>query len=396
MKQLLIGFVLDEESVLERQIKDLKILFCDETSPQFCNYFLQQMEDPQSIVFFASHKRDELRKKFTTLKLSCNLRSTYQLSKFANDYSESGPRHVIPALPNENVQGEPVEVEIVQQSTENEEAFVTKCISVVRLHIERNKDLGLIAVIPVMDKVAVRTIIEKLQSMKYNCYSEIKPLLFKPRAENKSDMNSDTSEPRLLFCSSNEIEGCEFPLVLLFIDAEHFESFMFPLYGSSILTAVTRPSFKVVIIVKDCRIPNEQYMAKILYRDQQKELNSTVDQIQETDNKKPSILFIGELPSSFEFSNDPDMTGNCLYPGIPGLEFYRKNNGASFLHVDDLYLETDLDQLLNFGIRECIIANKDISCPWNYFFYMASLICIRDDSNLTIQLLKVKLSIFHS
>ena len=382
MKQLFSGFVLDEESVLVRQLKDLKILFCDETSPRFCNYFLQQMKAHQSIVFFASHKRDELRrKKFTIFNLTCNLRSTYQLSKFANDFSEGGPRHVIPALPNKNFHGEPVEVEIVQQSTANEEAFVTKCVSAVRLHCERNKDLGLIAVIPVMDKIAVRTIIEKLQSMNYDCYSEIKQFLFKSRAGSQPEMNSDTSKPRILFCSSNEIEGCEFPLVLLFIDAEHFESFMFPLYGSSILTAVTRASFKVVIIVKDCRFPNEQYMANILYRDQQKELNSAADQIEETVNKKPSVLFIGELPNNFGVSNDPDMSGNSMCPAILGMQSYSKNNGASFLHIDDLYLHTDLHQLFNFGIRECIIANKDISCPWNYFFYMASLICIRDDRN---------------
>ena len=336
------------------------------------------MKANQSIVFFASHKRAELEKEFTILQLTCNLRSTFQLSKFANDYSESGPRNVIPALSNKNVHGEPVEVEFVQQSTENE-AFVTKCVSAVRLHCERNKDLGLIAVIPFMDKIAVRTVIEKLQSMNYDCYSEIKPLLFKPRAENQSDMTSDTSKPRILFCSSSEIEGCEFPLVLLFIDAEHFEAFMFPLYGSSILTAVTRPSFKAVIIVKDFRIPNEEFMDTILNRDQQEQLESTVNQLEETCNRKPNVLFIGELPSSFGISNNPDVTGNSLYPGIPGLELYRKNNGSSFLHIDDLYLETDLDQLFNFGIRECIIANKDISCPWNYFFYMASLICIRDD-----------------
>ena len=45
--------------------------------------------------------------------------------------------------------------------------------------------------------------------------------------------------------------------------------------------------------------------------------------------------------------------------------------------MNDIYLQSDLQKLFDFGIREIFIANTDLACRWNYLFYVASIHCVR-------------------
>ena len=89
--------------------------------------------------------------------------------------------------------------------------------------------------------------------------------------------------------------------------------------------------------------------------------------------QKPTVLFVGKLPNAADFQQ---VLFSDDIPEIEDASLYRAQRGC-FLHMNDIYLQSDLQKLFDFGIREIFIANTDLACRWNYLFYVASIHCVR-------------------
>ena len=329
------------------------------------------MKPEQHIIFFASNRKAHLEQNFEILHLSSNLRSTCQIANFANSYIERGPRNVFLASPNSKLQGEPVEVRFVKSDVKiqlTSDLFESKCIDVIQETVQKFIGLDYIVVVQFLNCDTLRRIKENLKSRQYICYNGIAYLencgWYKTTAA-----LSDDVYPAVVFCEPDEIEGCEFATVLILIDGEIFDTFFFPFYGSPILTAATRATLKVIFVVKEFDIPNNEFVKNALTNTQKQQMKSVIKNMSDHFTKQSSVLFVGKRPPV-------EKTEQKFYCKVEGLSLY-ETQGSRILYIDDIYERTDLEKVRSMEIDHFFIATKSVTCPWQYFFYMASTICVR-------------------
>ena len=360
------------------QLQGIKIFFCDETSPQLYKYFLDNLREDQHCVLFSSDNRPQTEAGVEHVHLSSCLRSTRQIANFANSFVDVAPKNVYLALPNAKLDGERVEVTFVQTAEERkslhfkEKPFLSKCIDIIHKNAQRLNGLGFIVVVPFVKPDFLQLLTERLKELQYRCHEQEVP--------SNLDLSSRTHAMAapisrdIFFCNPQKIEGCEFSTVLVLVDAGFFETFTFSSFGNPILTAVTRASLKAEIIVNDCDIPDDNHMHKYLTNIHEEKMKGVIDRVRKLSaEQKPTVLFVGKLPYAADFQQ----VFFCDdIPEIEDVSLYRAQQGC-FLHMNDIYLQSDLQKLFDFGIREIFIANTDLACHWNYLFYVASIHCVR-------------------
>ena len=313
------------------------------------------------------------------LRLSHCLRSTCQIAHFANRFIETVPKNVFLALPTAKLEGEPVDVSFVGADEKPgpfmEDSFVSKSVDAI---IQNAKGLirqNFIIVVPFVKPEFLQEVIKRLEDLQYVCHNEAVPLNTNVSNRKQQEAGSKRKDlPVIFFCDPHKIEGCEFATTLILLDAGVFEAFTGSSYGNPVLTAITRASLKVKIIVKERVIATEDEAKQYLISVQNEKLKSGVDFVRETGaNAKPSVLFVGKLPNAPEFQKKVSVDDNFI-PDVEGVALYRAQK-RSFLHIDDVFLESDFQKLLDFGVRQIFISNKDISCTWQFLFYIATIHC---------------------
>ena len=96
--------------------------------------------------------------------------------------------------------------------------------------------------------------------------------------------------------------------------------------------------------------------------------------IEYSKSAKPSFLFVGRCPDVEHFErelNPPQM----YLPDVEGISCYVGRH-SRVLHIDDVYLESDLKKLNDFGIKVNHFGVKSIECEWHYLYYKASIVCM--------------------
>ena len=89
-----------------------------------------------------------------------------------------------------------------------------------------------------------------------------------------------------------------------------------------------------------------------------------------TPSEKPTILFVGKKPEVSLFTESRNY-GSTEVPKIEGISLFQTEISQVF-HVEDIFQESHLEILQNYGIRLIIIAPDSVSCHWSNIFYTSS------------------------
>ena len=162
---------------------------------------------------------------------------------------------------------------------------------------------------------------------------------------------------------------------MILIDPGVFETFTAYSYGSAILTAITRASLKVEIIVNNFSIPTEGDRRNYLIDIQTEKLREVLSNVSGSKNEKPRVLFVGKQPPVSDFQKEAECE-NYQLPAIEGIHLHKVEQG-SFLHIDNIYAVSDFEKLLKFRVKKVFITYEEFSCKWKYLFSIASVHCGR-------------------
>ena len=381
-----------ESGLMSRSLEDIRFVFCDETLPRMHGIFLKHLSEYENCVLFSSDRTSFVDSRFTVMHLGNNLRSTNQIASFANKYIDRGPKNIFLSCPAHTFHGESVEVRFAHEKDETSERgsedpswntkkrrrlennqeddhpFVVRSIEAVQ-ELAAEPDFDFI-IIPLVDATFFQQLVQKLEN-NYTC--NVDPKL--PYSNVTNSSRRDRSNAVIEFFHPHTVEGCEFSKVLILVDASIFEMSAFTDNGDLILTALTRATLKVVFVVKYFEIPNDKYVEDVLVKVHTEKIMKVFDDIQ--NSGEPSVLFVGNLPVSEDFSGKykPIFQNETIsVPEVEGILLYQGPHGV-FFYLENLFLESECKKMVCSGISQIIFTDENVSCVWTNFFYVASSLC---------------------
>ena len=307
------------------------------------------------------------------MHLDACLRSTGQLATFANDCAKVLRLGCYLTIPSRSFRGERIEIKFMGE-TGDKISFIDLCVRTIVEYAQKMHDVEFLPVANLLEAENTRLIKEKLQKMNYICSFDEMPTAFEDR---KSTDSRSVKPPVILLIDPLMYEGCEFPVVLILMDksicgrAGSEKS-----YHSSFSTALTRASLKIVIIVEDSSLVDDE---DFKLRLEMKEIHFIEKFLEATEfhsSAKPTSLFVGRCPDVEYFErelNPPQM----YLPDVEGVSCYVGRH-SRFLHIDDVYLESDLKKLNDFGIKFINNRRKSIECEWHSLYQLASHVCMQN------------------
>ena len=190
----------------------------------------------------------------------------------------------------------------------------------------------------------------------------------------KSSDSHSVKPPVILFIDPMEYEGCEFPVVLILMDKSVWGTRSEKGSEHSLPTALTRASLKLVIVVEDFSLSDDDDLKLCLEKKQIDFIETKLKVIQSYSSAKPTSLCVGRCPDVEHFERDMNPPQKYL-PDVEGISCY-VGRCSRFLHIDDVYLESDLKKLNDFGIEFIINWGKSIECEWHHLYQLASQACM--------------------
>ena len=333
---------------------------------------MKNLRSNQHIVLFSSLKTSPTKHQPTTMEklLGSCLRSTCQIARFANSYIENGPKNIIPAFPSNNLEGEIVDISFVKDDASTYDIFVAKCYDAIRENVEKIMGADHVLVVPFMETDVLEKLIKRLEYGNISFYCHLEGLL---GPEHQKQTTSSHFKPDVFLCDPFKIEGCEFPIVLILIDAKDLETFKFNLDGNKFTTAITRASLKVKIIVNHFKNVDDERVDTVLKKVHDKKIQKFVDENGNKTTGKTTVLIVGKKPQNLHLWKK-NLNEESI-PNVDNISLYVGNQG-SFLHLDDIYLESDFLKLQQFGVQKILLTNENVSSFWHYFYVYASALCI--------------------
>ena len=159
-----------------KQLQSIKVFFCDETTPQLFKYFLDNLRSDQHCILFSSDNRPQIEHRIELLRLSYCLRSTNQISHFANRFVERAPKNVFLAFPSSKFEGEPVGVKFVSPKSDGQssqkQSFLSDCTVAISVTANKVAGSGFIVVVPFVERKFLYELKRGLEAMEYACYNE--------------------------------------------------------------------------------------------------------------------------------------------------------------------------------------------------------------------------------
>ena len=333
---------------------------------------LENVTGEQHCVLFMSQQSQQLHTlaDFEVMNLDACLRSTGQLAQFANDCSKILQFPCYPTFPCRSFEGESVDIKF-NGETGDKISFINLCVSTVKEFCQKMHDVEFVPVANILEAETLHLIKEGLEKLNYTCFIDVIPTA--PEYRESAD-DCSIKMPVILFFEPRKYEGCEFPVVLIVMDKsnclkEKTED------RSAFITALTRASLKLVIIVDDSSLRDDEKLKSALVADEDKRMEPGMGISEFGRLAKPVWLFVGRFPDKAgpftREMNPPQM----YLPDVDGISCYVGRH-SRVLHIDDVYLESDLKKLTNFGIKIIHFGVKSIECEWHYFYYKASSACV--------------------
>ena len=350
-------------------------LLCDENlGPGTKNLTANITSDNHCVLFTSGIYEGHELAGFEVMHLDSCLRSTGQLAQFANDCVKILELGCYSTFPCRSFEGESLDIKLNGEKGDKL-SFIDLCVRTIVEYAQKMYDVDFLPVANLLEAENTRLIEEGLRKMNYICSFDVMPTAFEDR---KSTDTRSVKTPVILFIDPRIYEGCEFPVVLILIDQSVGEcaSSKVNLRDFGFLIAVTRASLNIVIIVDDSSLPNDKDLKRSLKKNQSEfmRVKLAISEVQK--RAKPIVLFVGESPDVGFFVRElnppqtyvPDVLGISCYVGL----FSR------IIHLDDVYLESDLNKLKDFGIRYVFFCSKSVKCEWHDLYHTASFVCLEN------------------
>ena len=350
-------------------------LLCDENlGPGTKNLTANITSDNHCVLFMSGIFEGHELAGFEVMHLDSCLRSTGQLAQFANECVKILELGCYSTFPCRSFEGESLDIKFNGEKGDKI-SFIDLCVRTIVEYAQKMHDVEFLPVANLLEEENTRMIKEKLEKMNCICSFDEMPTAFEDRIS--SDSRS-VKPPVILFIDPREYEGCEFPVVLILMDKSVGEcaTCMANWRDLGFLIALTRASLKIVIIVDDSSLPNDEDLKRLLKMNQSEfiSLRLLISEVQR--RAKPIVLFVGESPVVGDFVRElnppqtyvPDVVGISCCVGL----FSR------IIHLDDVYLESDLNKLKDFGIRYVFFCSKSVECEWHNLYHSASFVCLHN------------------
>ena len=357
----------------EETLQRNHFFLCDEVLEYSAKILRKKITGNHHCVLFMSHfleSREYVFPDFEVMRLDVCLRSTGQLATFANDYAKKFTLNYYSTIPCRSFQGERIDIKFAGE-TGDKISFVDLCVRTIVEYAQKMHDVEFIPVATLLEAENTRLIKEKLEKMNCTCSFDEMPTAFEDR---KSSDSRSVKTPDILFIDPMEYEGCEFPVVLILMDKSFCGTRIEKRIENSFSTAVTRASLKLVIIVDDSLLLDDEDLKLYLEMKQIEFKEEILEVIESHSSAKPTSLFVGRCPDVEHLMQELNPAQMYL-PDVEGISCY-VGRQSRFLHIDDVYLESDLEKLSDFGIEYIINWPKSIECEWHSLYHYASKVCM--------------------
>ena len=331
------------------------------------------LQKNQHCVIFVGRRYEQL-PDWDLLHLNFSLRSTYSLARSANYFLE------LTELKNfhykckagHNFEGESMDVVFVKENVKT--SFVSESVYRIKQLAEQSVGLEQLAVIQFLSPQILSSVVKNLVARNFKCqisFGQINP------TENKASKIQQTKLPAITFFRPNDIRGAEFGTVVILLDIRHAKEQLEPL--SDFFTALTRVSTKLLIIMNEDQLkgcqevkeasPGKNQNCDCLSSYLEKRYQLFLDTLCYKPKMGPRYLILGKEPDVpfFEKTKNQQMMERCP----KGTSIFSKNH-VSFLHIEDLYKESDLKLLFDLGIKHIVIAPEEVPCTLSKMFRMLS------------------------
>ena len=306
------------------------------------------------------------------MHLDACLRSTGQLATFANDCAKILMPRCYLTIPCRNFQGERIDIKFTGEAADKI-SFIDLCVRTIVEYARKMHDVEFLLVANLLEAENTRLIKEKLEKMNCICSFDEMPTAFE---DQKLSDSRSVKPPVILFIDPMEYEGCEFPVLLILMDKSICGTIIEKGSEFSFSTAQIRASLKLVIIVDDSALLDDDHLKLCLEMKQLDFIEKRLKVIEYSKSAKPTSVFVGRCPDAEHFEremNPPQM----YLPDVEGISCYFGRH-SRVLHVDDVYLESDLKKLNDFGIKIIYNLRKSIECEWHSLYHLASNLCMEN------------------
>ena len=374
-------------SELAATLQRFHFVLCDEAD-ELTGKFLKNFKSHQHCVLFKSSCiKSNWWNDFEVAHLDSCLRSTNQLAKFANDFLEEFPGLAIyySTVPCRCFEGENVDIKLCGEAGSS--SFIHLCVRTIVEYAQKVNDVELLPVASLLEIEKLHLIKEDLEKMNYVCLLD---LTLTAADDQKSANGCSRKTPVILFFDPRKYEGCEFPVVLILVDKSISVRKITDSCILYFLTAITRASLKLVIIFDESPLSDDEVLNEAMVTEKSELVETTLKMAEFLRSAKPIFLFVASYPDEEHFERELN-TPQMYLPDVDGISCYVGNH-SRVLHIEDVYLESDLKKLNDFGIKFIFLCNMPVECEWHSIYYYATSICISNFQRKT----PVAFNIVHS
>ena len=363
---------------------------------------INNLREDQHCVLFSSRKEScEVQSFFEICCLSASLRSTTTLAEFANSWINFANlrRYDFECKKANNFEGEKVDIWVVKpdKNTTSDEhfQFTTLCVEAISEYAEKSYGMETLPIVPFLDPTVSELLIGKLKEKQYRvrnseAFSDSHTSRSTATTSQRgTDVRTDQIVPEagpldlpcITFFETSEIEGSEFGVVIILIDIKHAENI--PANAKhKFFCAITRATSKVVIILNETQLSGcKSYIIEngkscpCIHNGAEKQFKWHMLSVSSSSSPQPSTILIGRKPdSSFVKSDSKNVLKDI--PKINGISIYTGENEGTLLHINDIYMESDLEKLHQFGVRLLLLMPDFAKSRFIYKFYNKSALCL--------------------
>ena len=299
---------------------------------------------------------------FHHITLSVSLRSTIEIANFANDWMRfnkwgAEKTNGMPSFPFEpmaeckpghNFYGEKPEICLVPFITDRKfldplSDFVEKCISTILHYVYRQEYDFLPVVADMQDEISDR-VIAGLAVKNYP-----KQIFCTKYAPGCLFQTIESESPSVWFFNTLEVEGAEFPIVILLTCSTYNKRDIKNTLG--FFSAITRATKKLVIV------RSTGYTKIDIKKEESAQLMGMREQLENAFNSSgmDKIVIIGVIQKFMPFKKKFSSDRTIGHPNVESIQLLEGPGGKLVFQLDDIYRKEDIKELLRFGITGVII-----------------------------------------
>ena len=259
------------------------------------------------------------------------------------------------------------------------EDFEARCFEIIRLYADKLGDLDVLPVAAFVGKGTLDYLLKNLRKASYPCL-----LKDTPNPSHQTNNQNAIRKKPIMFFDPRRFDGCEWSTVLVLLDFRFVDENI----EKDFFIAITRASMKVAIIVREFSSGKNGQIPKFCRESIAIKLKEKMSVYNQTENEnKLDALVVSGSPKLLGFSKAlPEETLASSLPDVKGVSLYKLKCDDSdpffVCHVDDVFLQSDLRKLSQYGIQSIFVSHASAFHSDEYFhFYKATIDCITAGMN---------------